>query len=99
MVTIFFLLSFPIAVFSVRFASLTTAIMDVQFQRDIRVEDADHLLKSLDSEDTDATLAGFVAEQVQKYVHCFVLYFGFLYYGSILIGGFLFQLMRRKNKL
>ena len=73
-----------------RFTSLATAVVAVPFQSDIRVEDADHLLKSLDLEEINSALAGLVAEQVQNFVHCFVLYFGFLYYGSILIGGFIF---------
>jgi hypothetical protein len=55
--------------------------MAVPFQKNIRAEDAHHLL------------AGLVAEQIKKYVRCFVLHFGFLYYGSILIVGFLFYLM------
>ena len=44
--------------------------MAVPFQRDIRVEDADHMSKSLDPEDPDAVLVGLVVEQVKKYVHC-----------------------------
>jgi len=57
-------MTFPITVCNIRFASLTTTTVAVPIQRDIRVEDADHLLKSLDSEDTNATLTGLVAEQV-----------------------------------